>query len=82
MRKELIVQDNYTAANTTLNRVFVYFIIDENGGIMNVNARSSNAALEEEAIKATHKLPTLIPGQQKGKNVRVSYTFQITFDTK
>lgn len=61
------------------HRVFVSFKIDKEGDVTNIRSRSVSKELEEEATRVIKKLPKLIPGQQKGKNVGVLYSLPITF---
>jgi len=61
------------------HRIFVSFKIDKKGHITNVRSRAPNKKIEKEAIKVMKKLPKMIPGQQKGKNVGVLYSLPITF---
>lgn len=61
------------------HRIFVSFKIDKKGRITNVRSRAPNKKIEKEAIKTIKKLPKMIPGQQKGKNVGVLYSLPITF---
>jgi protein TonB len=65
--------------NAGTYRVFVNFKIDTNGNVTDIKSRAPNAKLEKEAIRVIKKLPRMIPGQQKGKNVGVLYSLPITF---
>jgi TonB family protein len=61
-------------------RVFVQYIIEKDGSITNVKViRSANSILDKEAIRVVESSPKWNPGKQKGKPVRVSFTFPITF---
>lgn len=61
-------------------RVFVQFIIEKDGTVSNVKIiRSADPILDKEAIRIVQSSPKWNPGKQKGKVVRVSYTFPITF---
>lgn len=60
-------------------RVFVMFAVDENGNITNIKTRGPDKSLEEEALRIMNKLPKMIPGQQRGKNVKVPYSLPINF---
>lgn len=60
-------------------KVFVAFKIDKNGEITAIKTRGPNKATEKEAMRVMKKLPKMIPGQQKGKNIGVLYSLPITF---
>lgn len=63
-----------------VHRVYVNFKIDKTGQITNIKSRAPSPKLEQEAIRVIKKLPQMIPGQQKGKNVGVIYSLPITFE--
>ena len=63
-------------------RIIVLFIIGKTGEIEDVSARAPNIELEKEAIRIIKLLPQMIPGQQKGKAVRVKYGIPIYFHVK
>jgi beta-lactamase regulating signal transducer with metallopeptidase domain len=60
-------------------RIFVRFIIDENGDISAVKARAPHKLLQVEAERVVKSLPKMIPGKHKNKNVAVKYTLPIVF---
>ncbi len=62
--------------------IFVAFKIDTDGQVMGIIARGPNRATEKEAKRVMKKLPTMIPGQQKGENVGVIYSLPIKFNVK
>lgn len=59
-------------------KIYVQFRIDKNGEITNVRARGPHKRLEKEAIRVVELLPQMIPGKQRTRAVRVSYTLPIT----
>lgn len=59
-------------------RIMVQFTIDKNGDITEVMARASHAALEKEAIRVIKSLPTMEPGEQRGRPVQVKYSLPIS----
>ena len=59
-------------------RVYVSFMIAENGLITNIQARGDRN-LEQEAKRIIAKLPKMTPGKQRGKAVRVPFSIPITF---
>jgi periplasmic protein TonB len=65
--------------NKIQGRVFIRFVIEKDGNIEIVNVRGPHKILEDAARNMFKKLPKLIPGTQRGKPVRVSYTVPITF---
>lgn len=61
-------------------RVFVHFVVDENGNVVEVRpARDTDPILNAEAIRIVSMMPQWKPGLQRGKAVRVSYTVPINF---
>ena len=60
-------------------RVYVQFIIDEKGNITNIQLRGPDKNLEKEARWIIEKLPKMIPGKQRGRAVRVPFSYPITF---
>lgn len=60
--------------------VFVGFVIDKDGSIINVKVlRPVDPSLDKEAIRVIKAMPKWKPGRQRNKNVRVSYTVPIKF---
>jgi len=60
-------------------RVYVQFIIDENGNVTNpVVLKGIGGGCDEEAIRAVKKA-TFTPGLQRGKPVKVKYSMPIVF---
>ncbi|WP_372768340.1 M56 family metallopeptidase [Lutibacter sp.] len=64
---------------TGLKKVFVMFIIDDEGNIIDVQAKAPHKKLEEEAIRVINSLPKMTPGINKGKMVGVKYSLPIAF---
>lgn len=61
-------------------RVFVQFVVEKDGSITNAKVlRGVDPTLDKEAIRVVEASPKWNPGLQRGKPVRVSYTFPITF---
>ena len=68
------------AKNGISGKVFISFIVEPNGSVTNVKvARGVDPALDAEALKVVKSSPKWTPGKQKGKKVRVSFTFPISF---
>ena len=61
-------------------RVYVQFVIDENGKITDVTAiKGVGAGLDEEAVRVLENAPGWIPGKQRGRPVKVRMVVPITF---
>lgn len=61
-------------------KVFVQYVIEPNGSISNVKiAKGVHPVLDAEAIRVVKRMPKWIPGRQKDKPVRVSYTVPVNF---
>lgn len=60
-------------------KVFVLFVIDANGNPANIKTRGPDKILEKEASRIISSLPTMIPGKQRGRAVKVGYALPIHF---
>ena len=60
-------------------RVYVKFIIDEDGSVTLIRTRGPDKNLEREAYRIISKLPKMTPGKIKGRPVRVPLFVPITF---
>ena len=60
-------------------RVYVNFIIAKDGKITNIRMRGPDKNLENEAQRIISKLPSMTPGKQRGRPVRVPFSIPITF---
>lgn len=68
------------AENGISGRVFVQFVVEPNGTVTNVQVvRGVDPALDKEAVRVVKSSPKWAPGKQRGKPVRVAYTFPIVF---
>lgn len=68
------------AENGISGRVFVNFVVEPNGSVSHVTLlRGIDPALDNEAIRVVKSSPKWSPGKQRGKPVRVSFTFPINF---
>ena len=68
------------AENGISGRVFVNFVVEPNGIVSNVKVvRGVDPALDAEAVRVIKSSPKWAPGKQRGKPVRVSFTFPINF---
>lgn len=60
--------------------VFISFVVEPTGSVTNVKVlRGVDPALDKEAIRIVQSSPKWSPGKQRGKSVRVSFTFPIKF---
>mgnify|MGYP001206857775 FL=1 len=60
-------------------RVYVNFIIAKDGKITNIRMRGPDKNLENEAQRIIARLPSMTPGKQRGRPVRVPFSIPITF---
>lgn len=60
-------------------RVIVSFQINTNGSVTIRDVRGTNKLLEVVAKEIFEKLPTFIPGKQRGKPVPVTFNYPINF---
>jgi len=68
------------AENGIQGTVYVQFVVEPSGAISNVKVlRGVDPALDKEAIRIVQSSPKWTPGKQRGKAVRVSFTFPIKF---
>lgn len=69
--------------NGIQGRVYVGFIIDENGKVCGANIiRGVDEALDNEAIRVVLGMPQWKPGKQNGKALKVRYNVPIRFELK
>jgi protein TonB len=67
--------------NGIQGKVYVSFVIDENGNIRNVNIlRGVDKSLDSESIRVVQSMPKWKPGKQRGKAVKVQFNVPITFE--
>jgi protein TonB len=60
-------------------KIMTQFTIDKTGKVTNIRARSKYKELTKEAKRVIRKLPRVKPGQQRNRNVKVTYTLPIIF---
>ena len=61
-------------------RVYVNFVVNTDGTLTQVTIiRGSHPLLDKEALRVVKAMPKWIPGEQRGKKVKVSYTLPISF---
>jgi len=68
------------AENGISGRVIVQFAVDRVGNVVDaVVVRSVDPALDKEAVRVVMSSPKWVPGKQRGKAVKVLFTFPINF---
>lgn len=66
--------------NGIKGKVFVSFIVDEQGNIFDVKiVRGVDSSLDNEALRVVKNMPKWMPGMQNGKPVKVRYNVPINF---
>ncbi|MGY3213707.1 energy transducer TonB [Mucilaginibacter sp. HD30] len=66
--------------NNVQGKVFVSFVVEEDGKLTDVAAvRGPSATLKAEAVRVIAKSPAWKPGYQNGKSVRVQFTVPVNF---
>lgn len=58
-----------------LKKIIILFKVDEKGHVMNIDARAPHPKIKEEALKVASSLPKMKPATQRGKPVKVAYSF-------
>lgn len=62
-------------------RVFIQIVVDKKGNATNpVVLRSTNPALDEEALRIVSLMPKWESGRQAGKNRNVKFVFPVAFE--
>lgn len=68
------------AENGISGRVFVQFAVNANGDVVDVVVvRGVDPALDKEAVRVVKTSPKWSPGKQRGRPVKVQFTFPIVF---
>lgn len=68
------------AENGIQGRVFVQFVVNANGRVSDATVvRGVDPSLDQEATRVVMASPPWTPGKQRGKPVRVRFTFPINF---
>jgi len=68
------------AENGISGRVFVQFVVNQKGEVINAKVvRGVDPSLDKEALRVVMSSPKWTPGKQRGKPVRVAFTFPIVF---
>ena len=62
-------------------RIIIQIVVDKKGNATNpVVLRSTNPALDEEALRIVSLMPKWKPGRQSGKPEKVRYAIPVTFE--
>ena len=62
-------------------RVIIQIVVNKKGNATNpVVLRSTNPALDEEALRIVSLMPKWKPGRQSGKPEKVRYAIPVTFE--
>ena len=71
--KPIVIEDG-------ISRVIVSFVINENGQVTDLEVlRPVDKDLDKEAIRIVKSMPRWIPGEHKGKKVKVRFNLPISF---
>lgn len=75
-----LVYPEKAVTDSIKGRVILQFTVAENGKVEGVKVvRGVHPELDKEAVRVVSLSPDWEPGKQKGKNVRVVYTFPVIF---
>ncbi|MBO4341382.1 MAG: energy transducer TonB [Bacteroidales bacterium] len=79
----LLVYPETAKKNGTQGRVTLQFTIETDGSLTNVKVlRGVDPEIDAEAVRVVKSSPRWVPGRQKDKDVRVTYTMPIIFQLK
>ncbi len=68
------------AENGISGKVFVNFVVSKNGEVVDAKVvRGVDPSLDQEALRVVRSSPRWEPGKQRGKAVKVQFTFPIVF---
>ena len=68
------------AENGISGRVFVQFVVNTKGKVVDARViRGVDPALDKEALRVVNSSPKWQPGKQRGKPVKVQFTFPVVF---
>lgn len=65
-----------------IQRISLYFEIDENGLVTNIKARSKYPEFIKEAKRVANLLPEMEPARRSGAKVKIAYSVPIIFKNK
>ncbi|MEE9408969.1 MAG: M56 family metallopeptidase [Polaribacter sp.] len=61
-------------------RVFIGFMIDKEGDVVDIKARAPHPKIKAEVIKVMSSLPRMVPGENNGEVVSVKYSIPFTLN--
>ena len=68
------------AENGISGKVFVNFVVSKSGAVVDAKVvRGVDSSLDQEALRVVRSSPKWEPGKQRGKAVKVQFTFPIVF---
>lgn len=77
---ERLIYPKDAKKNGIQGRVTLQFTVDTDGTVSEVKVlRGVNPSLDQEAVRVVSLSPKWIPGKQRGKPVKVTYTFPVIF---
>ncbi|MCA1760005.1 MAG: energy transducer TonB [Bacteroidales bacterium] len=83
LKSEIASSINYpdeAKKNGIQGKVFVSFVVDEQGKVTNAKIeRGVEASLDQESLRVVNNLKSWKPGKEKGKAVKVTYTIPINY---
>ncbi|WP_298265356.1 energy transducer TonB [uncultured Lutibacter sp.] len=62
-----------------IQKIHTLFKIDQNGNVVDIQARAPHKKLQIEAVRVINLLPKMEPGKQQGRPVVVKYALPILF---
>ena len=75
-----LVYPTIAAENGIQGRVSCQFTVNTDGTVVDIEiVRGRDPSLDKEAMRVLKKLPNFIPGEQRGKKVRVKFNLPVTF---
>ncbi len=78
-----IVYPEIAKENGIAGRVTLQFTVETDGSVKNVKVlRGVDSSLDKEAIRVVSNSPKWTPGEQRGKPVKVQFTFPVIFQLK
>ena len=83
MQKHVLKHFNYpedARKNNIQGKVYVYFLINKDGDVVDVKTRGADEILQTEAKRIFSLLPKMKPGVQRGKAVNVRYAMPLSFN--
>jgi TonB family protein len=77
---ERLVFPEIAKENGIFGRVVLQFTVEKDGSITNIKVlRGVDPSLDSEAVRVVSNSPKWTPGKQRGRTVRVTYTFPVIF---